>query len=198
MNHHRHNRGGMNAGVVFVIIIPATFFLALFAALGWFAAVAGARYKVVKAFLFPMIWTITQFVGALLMVTVVWFIFGVIFQSKAIANYIFDNIANLSLLSMVFGDKRTTSVIHIIIYQLILWWFIGRPLTRHITLSIYDWAIQTIGLSKNIHPYDIREEIRRTDEAYRDADDVYKDGKPPLLGLILVGLASRTPVAQYY
>lgn len=113
-------------------------------------------------------------------------------------NYLFGNSVEFAMLSTLAGDKTTVPTVYIMFYQYLWWKLVVRGLTRHCAISVYDWAIQTIGRDENTHPYYIRQEVSARDINYAQAEGVYlKSGSPPLLGTILVTLAGGNS-AEYY
>lgn len=190
-----HNEG--NAAGTVLLFLPVFFVTMLFASIGWVAAVRGASFRTVKFLLLPIIWLLTQFFGGMAFLCIGWFITGIMLQNMDAANWIVGHTADLTMLTTLFGEKDLPTE-QIVIFQVILWIVMGRPFARHVTVSIYDFAIQTIAQNEQVHPYHIRDDIRKHDKEYEKADDFYAEaGKPPLLGLVLVAI-SRTPVSEYY
>lgn len=196
MSTTRNNEGNGLGGMLFWV--PILLVIMFFTGAAWFAAVKGKSYSVVRAWVFPFTFVLTQFLGGMMFLCLGWFI-GLLFGSKTIANYVVGNTSDLTMVGMVFGDSPTIPFFHIILFQVILWFIMGKHITRHVAFSIYDLAIQTIGKNEGEHPYYVREDIREYDTGYAEAEQFYaKSGKPPLLGLILVGMFSDTPIAEYY
>ncbi|WP_407306540.1 hypothetical protein [Acinetobacter sp.] len=190
---HHHNSGNPIGTLISIVLLLVG---GLFGFFGWAAAVAGCRYRVVRTLMWPFTFIITQFCGGMAFLCVFGFISFVI-GAHGMANYIFGHTGDLTFLTTLFGE-RDLPMIHIIVFQFFLWLIMGRTMGRHLSFSIYDLAIQTIGYKEGIHPYYVRERIRQEDSGYAKAEYHFtKTGKPPLLGLLLVGL-SPTPIHEFY
>jgi len=186
-----------NHGVAYLVLgIPAALTIGFFSLLGWAAAVAEWPYRIVRAVMWPLTFVLTQFFGGMAFVTLGWFT-CLIFGARNAANYVVGHTADLTLLTSLFGEL-SIPFFHVLVFQFCLWLVLGRRIGRHLTFSIYDAAIQSIGHHDGIHPAYVRERIRQQDSGYAKAEEFFaRSGKPPVLGLILVGL-SRTPISEYY
>ena len=197
MSYHQPKNDERKGGIAVLLTITAFLPALPFMVVAFVAAVLGAGYRTVKVIIFPVIFLLTQVFAGLIFMCFGWFI-ALILQDTAMANYVMGNTSELVLLSFIFGDPFTIPIWHVVAFQIVVWLFIGRAMARHITLSIYDYAIQTIGLRETIHPYYVRERVVLRDSGYEKAYAYYvKKGYPPLLGLVLVGL-SPTPITEYY
>lgn len=192
-----HNDDDLGAAGTFGLLMVFALLLVITTLPGWMAARAGKSYKTVRMWIAPTAIVMSQFFGGMMFLCLGWVI-ALIFGSRDLANYVMNATSELTLLSAMFDDPRTIPIWHIVLFQVILWFTIGKRMTRHFTFSIYDFAIQSIAKRSGIHPYTVRQGVINRDTGYTEAARVYvKTGKPPLLGLLLVGL-SRTPLDEYY
>lgn len=182
-------------GIGFLLWLPVLAVVLAVCCLGWFAARAKASYRVVRFLVFPVTFVLTQAVGAATFMCLGWFL-ALLMGNTPMANYVIGSISDLALYGSFF-DKPTIPSWHIFLYQFILWLVLGRMISRALTISIYDSAIQSIGAAEGIHPYHVRERVVQTDSGYAAAYTRYQNRGGPLLGIILVGI-SKTPVGEYY
>ena len=197
MSYHQPKSDERKGGILALLTITALLPAIPFMVVAYVAAVLGARYRTVKVIIFPVIFFLTQLSAGLLVMCVGWFV-SMLFGASTPANYFMGHTSELIFLSFIFNDPFTIPIWHVVVFQIVAWLFIGRSIARHITLSIYDYAIQSIGLRESIHPYYVRERVILNDSGYEKAYAYYvKKDYPPLLGLVLVSL-SPTPITEYY
>ena len=191
MSRNRSTDGNTDA-MFFMLKIAAAVFAVCILFLGRFAAVRGASYRTVwwltlpAAFLFGHIFAVclTIVIG-----------FCLILISHDLGNWLFSNA--IHLMAFGIGDAKINGFT-VIMYQVIVWKLVVSKLNRNFALSVYDWAIQSIGYAEGTHPYYVRQDVSKNDPGYAKAEAIYlKSGNPPLLGLVLVALAG-TPVIEYY
>ena len=173
-----------------------TLIVLAFSGLGWYAAKRGVSYRKVRALLFPVAFVLTQIMGGLIFLCFGWAGAAIIGNTEA-ANYIVGHTLDLTMVTAMFNEVAVPAS-HIFLFQFVLWIVVGRRILRHLTFSIYDLAIQSIGQARGVMPFYIREQVRAADTGYAQTELYYiKTGKPPLLGLFLITLSS-TPVDEYY
>lgn len=179
-----------------VLMILVAVILAALCYAGWLAARAKCKYATVRAIIFPTSFILTQAFGLGIYLCLGW-VLAACMNNTPLANFIVGSASDMALLGSLFNE-RTTPLGYVALYQFILWLAIGRRISRSLTLSMYDSAIQSIGVAEGIHPAYVRQAIAEKDEEYADAWRFYfGKRKPPLIGVFLVFL-SGTPLNQYY
>ena len=196
--------------VVYILLIPIFLIGLAGLLLAWFASLAGARYNYVKFLTLPASLIISNFVGMLLLIPIL-FVAALISGNGDLFH--FGHIADVTLFTAVrpiiaaFWNSPQipwvlaaygTGVFTIIAYQAIIWWLLGRRFSRHFGMALFDASVVRIARSKNEVPSELRQEIAESDALYaKDALYYQNQNRAPWLGMFFVWIAGEAPSAYY-
>lgn len=198
MSNEREDSG---SGVgIFVIMLPVLLVALASSIAAWFVARAGGSYRLVKLVALPGWFLVSNFIGALFTVAG-GFTWAMIAGDREAFSYIFGNMLDLSaiavwgpILSLVWdidpsGFSPSIPVIHIIIYQLVLYIIFGHRVARQLACAIMDSALQS-----NHDPFHARRQQLANDSGYAKACFFYaKKGTVPPLSILSVWLSGGSP-----
>lgn len=199
----QHEEG--DGAFTFLLLLPAAIIGGLFSFAAMSSIRHGGNWLIAKILSWAPVMVITQVFGILLFVSC-GFTFALITGNKPLANWVFANMQDFSLLplyAIVFNHEmhftlEPPHLLQLVIYQFILWLVIGRPLLRHWTCAMYDWGLCMAAKDKGVHPVILRREAVDIDPGYHKAAFFYANrGEIPFLPMTLVVLCGFSPYEYF-